>query len=67
MEHKIRQIINEIMPDLEQACAEMGEGLDAGSLADAVGDRMFDDCEEYRNMPYPERRAIVLEVCKEYV
>lgn len=66
MKDQIRRIINEITPDLEQACSEIG-GLDAGSLADAVGDRMFDDCEEYRNMPYPERRAIVLEVCKEYV
>lgn len=45
----------------------MGEGLDAESLADAVGDRMYDDCEEYRNTPYEERRALVLKICKEYV
>lgn len=67
MENKMRQIINDIMPDLEQACSEMGESLDAESLADAVGDRMHDNSEEYRNMPYLERRAIVLAVCKEYV
>lgn len=67
MKDQIRRIINDITPDLEQACAEMGEGLDAESLADAVGDRMYDDCEEYRNTPYEERRALVLKICKEYV
>lgn len=53
-------IINEIYSDLEAACAEMGESLDAESLADSVGDRMYDNSEEYRSMPYPQRRALVL-------
>lgn len=60
-------IINEIYSDLEAACTEMGESLDAESLADSVGDRLHDNSEEYRSMPYPQRRALVLQVCKQYV
>jgi hypothetical protein len=66
MEQQMRQIINDVFYDLEAACAEMGESLDAESLADCVGDRMIDDCPEYRAMPYPQRRARVLQVCREY-
>lgn len=61
------QIINDVHSDLVAALAECGEELDAEGLADTVGDRLFDTSEEYRNMPYPERRALVLSVCKQYV
>lgn len=70
MSQNIRQeaarIINEVYSDLEGACAEMGESLDAESLADTVGDRLIDSNEEYRNMPYAQRRALVLGVCRQY-
>jgi len=67
MQAKIRQIIADIHCDLFAACAEVGETLDAEGLADAVGDRMHDESEEYRNMPYEQRRAIVLRIAREYV
>lgn len=59
-------IINEVYSDLESSLADFGETLDAESLADTVGDRLHDSSEEYRSMPYPERRALVLQVCKQY-
>ena len=67
MEQQIRSIISDIYLDLEAAVAECGEELDAETLADSVGDRMFDDVPEYRAMPYAERRALVLNLCKQYV
>lgn len=66
MDKKIRAIIQEVFSDLEAACAEVGETLDAESLADAVGDRMSDISAEYRAMPYAARRKMVLEICQEY-
>jgi DNA-binding GntR family transcriptional regulator len=60
------RIINEIYSDLEAACAEFDEQLDAESLADSVGDRLHDELAEYGEMPYTERRAIVMSVCKQY-
>ena len=66
MQQQIRSIINEVFYDLQQACAEVGEDLDADSLADTVCDRMFDSDPNYRNMPYDQRRALVLGICKEY-
>lgn len=67
MEQQIRQIINDVYSDLEAALAECGETLCAEGLADCVGDRMHDLSEEYRSMPYPQRRALVLQVCQQYV
>lgn len=61
------QIINDIHADLEAACAEVGESLDAESLADSVGDRLHDTSEEYRGLPWPQRRGLVLAVCEQYV
>lgn len=66
MQAQIRNIINEVYSDLEAACVESGEKLDAESLADCVGDRMIDCCEEYRNTPYNQRRSLVLQICREY-
>jgi len=66
MEQQIRKIINDIYPDLEAALAECGETVDAEGLADSVGDRMVDDCPEYRTLPYPQRRALVLSICRQY-
>lgn len=67
MQAQIRQIITDIYCDLSAACDEVGETLDAEGLADAVGDRMHDESEEYRSMPYEKRRAIVLRIAREYV
>ena len=67
MEQEMRQIINDVFSDLEAACAEVGESLDAEDLADCVGDRMHDTSEEYRAMPYAQRRALTLKVCQQYV
>lgn len=66
MQQQIRQIINDIYPDLSEAIAACGEELDAESLADSVGDRMFDTSEEYRAMPYEQRRAMTLKIAREY-
>lgn len=67
MDQEIRAIINEVFDDLKQACAEVGEPFDAEVLADTVGDRMCDTNPEYRATPYAQRRANVLNICKEYV
>lgn len=66
MQQQIRSIINDVFYDLQQACAEVGEDLDAEGLADTVCDRMFDSDPNYRKLPYEERRALVLGICKEY-
>ena len=66
MESKIRNIIQEIYSDTEAACAEWGESLDAESLADGVCDRLCDTSAAYLAMPYEQRRALVLKICKEY-
>ena len=67
MEQMMRQLINDVFYDLEQACAEAGESLDAEILADTLGDRMYDMSEEYRNTPWPKRRAMCLQIAGEYV
>jgi len=66
MEQQIRSIIEEVFSDVEQVCAEMGEDLDAQSLADSVCDRMHDLSAEYRAMPWADRRALVLGICSQY-
>lgn len=66
MKNEMRAIIQDIYCDLEAACAECGEALDAESLADAVGDRMHDTSEEYRAMPWEQRHALTMSVCSEY-
>ena len=64
MEQEIRQIINDVFYDLQEAC---GDSLDAETLADTVGDRMHDTSEEYRAMPYAQRRALTLKIAGSYV
>lgn len=66
MEQQMRQIVNDVFYDLQAACAECGEELDAESLADTIGDRMHDESEEYRSMPWEQRRALTLKIAKEY-
>ena len=66
MEQQMRQIVQEVFPDLEAALAECGETLDAESLADTIGDRMCDRSAEYRAMPWEQRRAITLRIAREY-
>ena len=66
MEHRMREIVQEVYMDLEAACAEFGESLDAESLADTIGDRMHDESAEYRAMPYAQRRALTLKVAQQY-
>lgn len=63
MERRIIEIIQEVYYDLESA---LDGCVDAESLADTVGDRMYDDCPEYRNTPYKDRRALVLSICSKY-
>ena len=67
MEQEIRQVINEVFYDLEAACNDCGETLCAEGLADSVGDQMYDRNEEYRAMPYEQRRALTLKISKLYV
>lgn len=67
MEQQMRQLINDVFYDLEDACAGTGEELDAEILADVLGDRMYDMSEEYRNTPWPKRREMCLQIAQEYV
>lgn len=60
------EIIHTVHADLSAALADQGLELDAESLADTVGDRLHDTSAEYRSQPYPERRAVVLAVCRQY-
>ena len=66
MENQMRQIVQECYMDLESACAECGESLDAESLADFIGDRMCDESPEYRAMPWEQRRALTLKIARDY-
>jgi len=61
------EYINMIHSDVAEACACAGEELDAESLAGAVGDHLHDTREDYRAMPYKERRAMVLKICQNFV
>jgi hypothetical protein len=68
MEQMMRQLINDVFYDLEEAGGAVGgEKLDAEILADVLGDRMYDMSEEYRNTPYVKRRAMCLQIASEYV
>lgn len=67
MEQQIRRIINDVFYDLQEACEFGGEPLCAEGLADCVGDRMHDESEEYRAMPYEQRRKMTLKIAREYV
>jgi len=67
METLMRQLINDVFYDLEEACAAGGEKMDAEILADVLGDRMYDMSEEYRNTPWEKRRAMTLQIAGEYV
>jgi hypothetical protein len=67
MEQMMRQLINDVFYDLEDAIAGTGEKLDAETLADVLGDRMYDNSEEYRNTPWAVRRAMTLQIASEYV
>jgi len=67
MEQQMRQLINDVFYDLEDAIAGTGEELDAEILADVLGDRMCDMSEEYRNTPWPKRREMCLQIAQEYV
>ena len=62
MEKQMRRIVEECYYDL----AECGD-LCAESLADFVGDRMSDESAEYRALPYAQRRAITLQVARDYI
>ena len=66
MENQMRQIVQDCFMDLEAACQECGEQLDAESLADFIGDRMCDESAEYRAMPYAKRRALTLKIARQY-
>ena len=63
MEQKIIEIISEVYYDL--GIDSYGR-VDAETLADTVADRMHDDCPEYRNTPFKDRRALVMSICSEY-
>ena len=67
MEQIMRQLINDVFYDLEEACAQGGEVLDAEILADVLGDRMCDTSEEYRNTPWQKRREMCLQIAREYI
>lgn len=67
MENMMRQLVNDVFYDLEEACSQGGEKLDAEILADTLGDRMYDMSEEYRNTPWEKRREMTLQIAREYV
>lgn len=67
MQDQIHGFINEMFYDLQACCREAGERLCSEGLADAVCDRMHDENAEYRAMPYNQRRAMVLKICRQYV
>ena len=67
MEQQMRQLVNDLFSDLEEACAACGEKLDAETLADTLGDRMMDLSSEYRSTPWEVRRALTLQIAREYV
>ena len=67
MEQMMRQLINDVFYDLEEACAQGGDTLDAEILADVLGDRMYDMSDEYRNTPWQKRREMTLQIAREYV
>ncbi len=67
MEQLMRQLINDVFYDLEDAIAGTGEKLDVEILADVLGDRMYDNSEEYRNTPWYIRRAMTLQIAEEYI
>lgn len=67
MEQMMRQLINDVFYDLEEAIAGTGDTLDAEILADVLGDRMYDMSEEYRNTPWQKRREMTLQIAREYV
>ena len=62
MEQQMRRIVEECYYDLAQ-CGD----LSAESLADFVGDRMSDSSEEYRALPYDQRRAMTLQIARDYI
>ena len=66
MEQVMRRFVEECFYDLQAACAECGEELDAEGLADFLGDRMHDESAEYRAMPWEQRRAMTLRVAQQY-
>lgn len=66
IQQEAARIINEVAADLADSLAQCGETLDAQGLADCVSDRLHDISEEYRSMPTAQRRAVVLEVCRQY-
>lgn len=66
MEQMMREIVQEVYYDLLEAVGACGEELDAETLADTIGDRMYDQSEEYRAMPWEDRRAITLRVARDY-
>jgi hypothetical protein len=67
MEQMMRQLINDVFYDLEDAISATGDKLDAEILADVLGDRMYDMSEEYRNTPWEKRRAMTLQIAQQYV
>ena len=62
MEQQMRRIVEECYYDLAQ-CGD----LSAESLADFVGDRMHDESAEYSALPYAQRRAMTLQVARDYI
>lgn len=66
MEQRMREIVQEVYYDLLEAVGAVGEELDAETLADTIGDRMCDESLEYRNMPWEQRRALTLQIAKQY-
>lgn len=66
MEHRMREIVQEVYYDLLEAVGACGEELDAETLADTIGDRMHDESPEYRSMPWEQRRALTLNIARQY-
>ena len=66
MKQRMHELVQECFMDLEEACQSCGESLDAESLADFLGDRMYDESAEYRAMSYAQRREITLKVAQNY-
>ena len=62
MNEQMIEIVQAVYSDLATI-----EGFCAETLADAIGDRMYDSCEEFRKMPYTESREMTLQFAQKYV
>ena len=67
MNEQMQEIVEKLYSDLTQAGWGFGEELSVGMLTDTISDRMYDSSEEFRGMPYEERRVMVMKIARKYI